>query len=137
MLERAVERLEHAAEARGDGLANRGADDREQRIGQRLRVLADGVGNRLFDGGRQRTRQLRIVLAQENGLGQHRADVARHPAGIADPRLEGADLPLFRPDDQRTQLRELGHRLRMAAARPGGGAGGRIRHSARPRPRGT
>ena len=112
MLDRAVERLEHAAEARSDGLANRGADDREQRIRQRLRVLADRVGNRLFDGGRQRTRQLRIVLAQENSLGQHGADVARHAAGIADPRLEGANLPLFGSDDQRA-------------------------HSARPRPRGT
>ena len=43
--------------------------------------------------GRERTRQLRIVLAQENGLGQHVADVARHAAGIADAAPRGRESP--------------------------------------------
>jgi hypothetical protein len=137
VLERTIEGLEHAAEARGDGLADSGAYDRKQRVGERLRVLPDRVGDGLFDGRCERARQLRIVLPQENGLGQHRADIARYPPRIADARLEGADLPLFRPDDERTQLRELGHRLRMDAPRAGGGAARRIRHPARPRRLGT
>ena len=132
MLEGAVERVEHAAEARGDGLANRGAHDRKQRIGQRLRILADGGGDGFFDRRRERTGQLRIVLTEENGLGQYGADIARHPAGITDPGLQRTQLALFRPDDQRPQLREFGRRLR-AAARPCNGAGGPIRHSAPPR----
>ena len=45
-------------------------------------------------------------------------------AGIVQPRLERAQLTLFRADDERPQLGELGHRLRVPARRGGADSGG-------------
>ncbi len=51
MLEGGVEGFEHAAEGFGDGLANRGAHHREQRVSEDVRVATDGFAQRVLNRG--------------------------------------------------------------------------------------
>ena len=60
VLERAVHRLDHRGEAGRDRLADGGADDREDRVGERLRIAANRRGDRFLDGRRERAGQLGI-----------------------------------------------------------------------------
>ncbi len=51
IVERFVERFEHAAQSFGDGFADRRAHHREQRVGQHVRIAAHGFAQRFLNGG--------------------------------------------------------------------------------------
>ena len=110
VLERGVERLEHPVERRGDGLADRRTDDREQCVRQRTRVAAHRRGDRVFNGRSEGSLQVRIAGTKLDGRRQHAADVARLRGRILEPGLQRAQLALFRADEQRAQLGELSRR---------------------------
>ena len=76
VLQRAIERLDHADEAGGHGLADGRAHHREERVGQRLRVALDRRRDGVFDRGRQRAGEFGVERPQLQGLRQHGGHLA-------------------------------------------------------------
>lgn len=106
-----------------DGLANGGPDGGKERVGERPRVAAHRGRDGLLDGRRERAGELRVARPFGNRVGQHQADVAQAHARVGDPRAQGPELHLLRPDEQRAELGEpglVGHRTTPAGISVGG-----------------
>ena len=113
LLERAVERVEHAAQRVGDRLADRGPDDREQGVGQWPRVAADRAGDDGFDRRHQRLGEPVVAAAMRQRLGQAAGQIAAPEDGIVQPRAQVGNRLALRIDQQVPQLvQAVGNRRR-------------------------
>jgi hypothetical protein len=106
VLERAVDRFQHPAQRRRDGLADRRHDRGKQRIGELPRIAADERRNPFLDGRCQRPFELGIVVAELNSLREDLTDLARLRSWIVETGLERTQLPLLWADEQRAQFGE-------------------------------
>ena len=132
MFERPVERVEHAGQARGHGLADGWSHHRKQRVGERRRVALDRGGDGLFERRRQRAGEIRIVRVLHQHLRQHFPDVLGAGDRILEARLQRHQpVPLAAPEDS-AERRDLGVGIRFCPRPPASSSRGRAARSAAP-----
>ena len=120
-LDRAVGRLQHAAHGRDDRLANGRAHDREESVGDALRVFA----HRAAHGARHRVLQRGVEgigvarAAGRDGAGDHRADFVGGDGAIVEALLDALEAGALGGKEEPAELFDLG--LLRGADRKGRG----------------
>ncbi len=122
MLERAVQRLDHAAERVRDGLADRRPDDREQGVGERARVAPHRRRDHVLHGTLQRGFETPVVRALGDGVGQRSREVLPARDRVVEPGPERVDRIALGRHEQPPQVLQVVRRRRGAHQTPSVGS---------------
>src|SRR5580765_1993954 len=108
VLDRAVDRVDEPRHRLGDCLADRGAEDREDRGGDLARVASHRFADRVLDGGRERDPELSVTRrALHDRLRQLFRELLGGELRGVEAAAELVDLASLRAEQEIAKLAEL------------------------------